>query len=172
MPVLPILAHKRIAHLVVIELFGGLFRLLRRRERLLCLGDGSRHLGGTHVDFGDLCVQQLFFTQHVGFLNDIGDGLGRDAADINSRLLLLILDTHIARQMHLILHDLLHFALAYILVRIRAFSHLGCLVDFITSTIHRLFRHGPLITCRKGIEFTLSHEQAVLFQLVTSLLVR
>ena len=41
LPVLTVLAHERMVHLVVIELFGGLFRLLRGRERLFCLSNGS-----------------------------------------------------------------------------------------------------------------------------------
>ena len=110
-------------HHVVIELFGGLFRLLRGRERLFCLSNSSSQLGGTHVDLGDLSVQQPFFTQHVGFFNDIWDGLGRDVTNIATRLFFLVLNTHIARYAHLISVDLLHFALAYLLVRVGALSY-------------------------------------------------
>ena len=123
LPVLTVLAHERMVHLVVIELFGGLFRLLRGRERLFCLSNGSSQLRRTHVDLGDLCVQQPFFTQHVGFFDDIWDGLCRDVTDIATRLLLLVLDAHIARYTHLISVDLLHFALAYLLVRVGALRY-------------------------------------------------
>ena len=160
--VLPVLGHERMVHLVVIELFGGLFWLLRGRERLLCLRNGSSQLGRTHVDLGDLCVQQPFFTQHVCFLNDIGDGLLRIVADIDIKLFLLVLDTHIARRAHLFGHNLLHFALAYILVRVWASGYCGYLMDFITSTFRGLFTHSPVITSLQWIEFTLGHEQAVL----------
>ena len=149
-------------HLVVIELFGGLFWLLRGRERLLCLRNGSSQLGRPHVDLGDLCVQQSLFTQHVCFLNDIGDGLLRIVADIDIKLFLLVLDTHIALRAHLFGHNLLHFALAYILVRVWASGYCGYLMDFITSSFRGLFTHSPVITSLQWIEFTLGHEQAVL----------
>ena len=170
--VLPVLTHERMVHLVVIELFGGLFWLLRGRERLLCLRNGGSQLGGTHVDLGDLCVQQPFFTQHVCFFDDIRDGLGRIVTNIAFRLFLLILDTHIAGRAHLFGDDLLHFTLAYILVRIWASSYCGYLVDFITSTFRGVITHSPIITCLEWIEFTLGHEQAVLLQLDTALLMR
>ena len=149
-------------HLIVIELFGRLFWLLRGRECLFCLRNGSSQLGRTHVDLGDLCVQQPFFTQHVCFLNDIGDGLLRIVADITTRLFLLILDTHIARHAHLFGHNLLHFALAYILIRVWASGYCGYLMDFITSTFRGVITHSPLITSLEWIEFALGHEQAVL----------